>query len=236
MLATRTSTPSSSHSTRPGCRSRVSSASRSRSSPIRRRIQRSSTGVRASLAAALKLGAGMMIAQAGDDRPGVPRGRRSMRRWSRCSRTRPKILEGSGVVLALEPLNDRVDHPGYYLTSTVEGLDIVDEVDRPEVRLLYDIYHSAMMGEEIETCSTAGSIASCMFTSPTRRGAASPAAAAWICRAARLAQGAGIQWADWARIPAGRADGGDPQVPRRGVGTADERNGAGALSVTYARL
>ena len=54
------------------------------------------------------------------------------------------------MVLALEPLNDRVDHPGYYLTSTVEGLDIIDEVDRPEVRLLYDIYHSAMMGEHIE--------------------------------------------------------------------------------------
>ena len=36
------------------------------------------------------------------------------------------ILFG-GVVIALEPLNDRVDHPGYYLTSTTEGLDIVDE-------------------------------------------------------------------------------------------------------------
>ncbi len=60
------------------------------------------------------------------------------------------LLKGSGVVLALEPLNDRVDHPGYYLTSTVEGLDIIDEVDRPEIRLLYDIYHSAMMGEHIE--------------------------------------------------------------------------------------
>jgi len=61
-----------------------------------------------------------------------------------------RLLEGSGVVIAIEPLNDRVDHPGYYLTSTVEGLDIVDEVDRPEVRLLYDIYHSAMMGEHTE--------------------------------------------------------------------------------------
>jgi hydroxypyruvate isomerase len=51
----------------------------------------------------------------------------------------------------LEPLNDRVDHLGYYLTSTREGLDIVDEVDRAEVKLVYDLYHSAMMGEETET-------------------------------------------------------------------------------------
>ena len=41
-----------------------------------------------------------------------------------------KIVEGSGVTLALEPLNDRVDHAGYYLTSTEEGLDIIDEVAR----------------------------------------------------------------------------------------------------------
>ena len=83
-------------------------------------------------------------------------------------------------MLVLEPLNDRVDHPGYYLTSTVEGLDIVDEVDRPEVRLLYDIYHSAMMGEEIETCSMAGSTGWRMSIWPIRRAAASRAAATWI--------------------------------------------------------
>jgi hydroxypyruvate isomerase len=106
-------------------------------------------GVRASLLAALKLGAPVMIAQAGDDRPGIPREAQHAA-LVKVLKEAADILKGSGVVLALEPLNDRVDHPGYYLTSTVEGLDIVDEVDRPEVKLLYDIYHSAMMGEEIE--------------------------------------------------------------------------------------
>ena len=106
-------------------------------------------GVRASLAAARKLGAPVMIAQAGDDRPGVPRAAQHaalVKVFGEAAR----LLEGSGVVLGIEPLNDRVDHPGYYLTSTTEGLDIVDEVDRPEVRVVYDIYHSAMMGELIE--------------------------------------------------------------------------------------
>lgn len=106
-------------------------------------------GVRASLLAALKLGAPVMIAQAGDDRHEVPR-QAQHAALVKVLKDAADILKGSGVVLALEPLNDRVDHPGYYLTSTVEGLDIVDEVDRPEVKLLYDIYHSAMMGEHIE--------------------------------------------------------------------------------------
>ena len=106
-------------------------------------------GVEASLAAARKLGAPVMIAQAGDDRAGVPREAQHAA-LVKVLREAADLLQGSGVVLALEPLNDRVDHPGYYLTSTIEGLDIIDEVDRPEVRLLYDIYHSAMMGEHIE--------------------------------------------------------------------------------------
>jgi hydroxypyruvate isomerase len=106
-------------------------------------------GVRASLSAAIKLGAPVMIAQAGDDRPGIPREVQHAA-VVKVLKEAADIVKGSGVVVALEPLNDRVDHPGYYLTSTIEGLDIVDEVDRPEVRLLYDIYHSAMMGEHIE--------------------------------------------------------------------------------------
>jgi hydroxypyruvate isomerase len=106
-------------------------------------------GVRLSLAAAQRLGAKLMIAQAGDDLAGIPRLAQHASIVS-ALRAAAEVLEGTGVIIALEPLNDRVDHPGYYLTSTVEGLDIVDEVDRPEIRLLYDIYHSEVMGEAIE--------------------------------------------------------------------------------------
>jgi hydroxypyruvate isomerase len=106
-------------------------------------------GVRGSLEAARTVGTHLLIAQAGDDRPGIPREAQHAA-LVRVLGAAADLLQGTGVVIALEPLNDRVDHPGYYLTSTVEGLDIVDEVDRPEIRLLYDIYHSAMMGEHIE--------------------------------------------------------------------------------------
>ncbi len=106
-------------------------------------------GVQTSLAVARRLGAKVIIAQTGDDQPGMARVAQHAA-IVKVLKEAAKLLEGSGIVLALEPLNDRVDHPGYYLTSTEEGLDIIDEVARPEVRLLYDIYHAAVMGEEIE--------------------------------------------------------------------------------------
>lgn len=106
-------------------------------------------GLAASVATARRLGAPILIAQAGNDRPGVPRPEQHAA-IVQCLNRAANVLDGTGVTLALEPLNDRVDHPGYYLTSTEEGLDIVDEIARPEIRLLYDIYHSAVMGEVTE--------------------------------------------------------------------------------------
>ena len=107
-------------------------------------------GVSASLEVAKRLGTKIMIVTTGDEQPGKSRAEQHAS-IVRALKGAAKVVEGSGVTLALEPLNDRVDHAGYYLTSTEEGLDIIDEVARPEVRLLYDIYHSAVMGEEIET-------------------------------------------------------------------------------------
>jgi hydroxypyruvate isomerase len=107
------------------------------------------SGLETTLPVALRLGAKMVIAQAGDALAGLPRSEQHAAIVQGLQKA-ARLLEGSGVVLAIEPLNDRVDHPGYYLTSTSEGLDIIDEVDRPEIRLLYDIYHSAVMGEAIE--------------------------------------------------------------------------------------
>ena len=49
--------------------------------------------------------------------------------------------EAQGITLVLEPLNIRVDHKGYYLSTSDEGFDIVREVRSPRVKLLYDIYH-----------------------------------------------------------------------------------------------
>jgi len=101
-----------------------------------------------SLAVAQRLGAPVMIAQAGDEIAGMSRDAQRAA-LTECLAKAADVIAGSGVVIVLEPLNTLVDHAGYYLSSTVEGLDIVDDVGRSDIRLLYDIYHSAVMGEEI---------------------------------------------------------------------------------------
>lgn len=105
-------------------------------------------GLRRSIDIAHKLGAPALIAQAGADLPGRSRAEQRAALVSCLSRA-ADVIAGSNVVLMVEPLNTRVDHVGYFLPSTTEGLDIIDEVNRPEIRLIYDIYHSAVMGEEI---------------------------------------------------------------------------------------
>ncbi len=51
------------------------------------------------------------------------------------------LCEDAGVTMVLEPLNVLVDHAGYYLVTSAEGFQIVDEVGSPAVKLLYDVYH-----------------------------------------------------------------------------------------------
>lgn len=50
-------------------------------------------------------------------------------------------LEEAGMTLVAEPLNLRVDHAGYYLSSSDEAAEIMREVGSPNVKMLYDIYH-----------------------------------------------------------------------------------------------
>lgn len=49
--------------------------------------------------------------------------------------------ERSSVTVLVEPVNTAVDHPGMFLTSSYEGYKIIDAVDSPNVKLLYDVYH-----------------------------------------------------------------------------------------------
>lgn len=99
---------------------------------------------------AVRLGAPILICQSGPLLEGVERARQHAALTRAMARS-ADVLTGSGVQLALEPLNDRVDHPGYYLTSTAEALDIVDAVNRPEIGLTYDMYHSMVMDEDPES-------------------------------------------------------------------------------------
>lgn len=103
-------------------------------------------GLEQSRDVAMRLGAPVLICQSGPLLAGIARDRQHADLVIAMQRS-AEVLAGSGVRLGLEPLNDRVDHPGYYLTSTAEALDIMDQVDRPEIGITYDLYHSMVMGE-----------------------------------------------------------------------------------------
>jgi hydroxypyruvate isomerase len=63
-----------------------------------------------------------------------------------------KIAEDHGVTICLELLNSKVNHPGYMADHTAWGARVMQEVNSPCVKLLYDIYHMQIMeGDLIAT-------------------------------------------------------------------------------------
>jgi hydroxypyruvate isomerase len=51
------------------------------------------------------------------------------------------MLEKAGLVLELEPLNTLVDHQGHFLVRSDEAAAVIDQVDSPHVKLVFDVYH-----------------------------------------------------------------------------------------------
>lgn len=104
-------------------------------------------GLARSIEVARTLDAPFLYTQAGD--PARHLNHAEMTFAVRTALTRAaELLQGTGVTLLLEPLNSVIDHKGCFLDSTARGFDIVHTVDRPEIRLLYDFYHAAAMGED----------------------------------------------------------------------------------------
>jgi hydroxypyruvate isomerase len=69
--------------------------------------------------------------------------------WMRAQRTLARLAElgrREGVTFVLENLNTAVDHPGVPFARAEDTLALVTAVDRPEVRLMLDLYH-AQIGE-----------------------------------------------------------------------------------------
>ncbi len=95
------------------------------------------------------LGVGNLIVVSGDidERIGADQQRAAIVEVLR--RAAP-VAAARDVTLLVEPLNTRVDHVGTFLDSTEEGFAIVDDVGEPNVRLLFDLYHAAVMGEDVE--------------------------------------------------------------------------------------
>jgi hydroxypyruvate isomerase len=63
-----------------------------------------------------------------------------------------QIAEDHGVTICMELLNSKVNHPDYMGDHTAWGVRVVREVNSPNVKLLYDIYHMQIMeGDLIDT-------------------------------------------------------------------------------------
>jgi hydroxypyruvate isomerase len=63
-----------------------------------------------------------------------------------------KIAEDNGVTICLELLNSKVDHKDYMCDHTAWGVQVVQAVNSPRVKLLYDIYHMQIMeGDLVRT-------------------------------------------------------------------------------------
>lgn len=93
---------------------------------------------RESVAAAKKLNCRKLIVQAGWKKEGL--GREEHRETLLDTLGKAADM-ADGIMLVVEPLNIKVDHPGYHLWDTYDAFDVIRKVDRPNVKLLFDIYH-----------------------------------------------------------------------------------------------
>ncbi len=54
------------------------------------------------------------------------------------------LAEQANVIFTIEMLNP-IDNPGYFLTSTVQGIEIVAEIDHAHIKFQFDTYHVQLM-------------------------------------------------------------------------------------------
>lgn len=97
-------------------------------------------GLGESVEAAQRLGCKTLISQVGDLLQDVPRQGQHASLVEGLKEA-AKILNGQGVTLAIEPLNELVDHQGYYLVRSDETFEIIREVGSSDVKVTFDIYH-----------------------------------------------------------------------------------------------
>lgn len=105
------------------------------------------TAVRETIAATAKLGKPNLIVASGFRVEGLSEEEHFANAVT-ALRAAADAAEEAGVMLLLEALNTRL-FPAMYLVSTTLGLDLIEAVNSPNLRLLYDVWHSAVMGENM---------------------------------------------------------------------------------------
>jgi hydroxypyruvate isomerase len=61
------------------------------------------------------------------------------------------LLESNGMTAIVELLNSNLDHPGYFLNTVEDGMEMISRAGSANIKLLFDIYHvQVMQGNIIE--------------------------------------------------------------------------------------
>ena len=108
-------------------------------------------GLEETIAVAEFLSVPVLITQTGMDIPSLSHQDQLSNIASGLKRAVP-ILERAGRILVFEPLNVRVDHPGYLLSRSEDAFAIARQVGNPHVKVLFDIYHQQITeGDLIRT-------------------------------------------------------------------------------------
>jgi hydroxypyruvate isomerase len=81
-----------------------------------------------------------MCVVAGDNQPGMTKDQMHAQCIKALKRAAP-IAEREKVMLILEPMNGRVDHPGHCLYGSEDAVKICKAVNSPMVKINWDLYH-----------------------------------------------------------------------------------------------
>lgn len=106
-------------------------------------------GVRDAVPVARQLGGARMLLASGFTMPGVPDAEQRANVVA-VLREAARIAEGAGVSILLEPVHMVIGGNLMYVHTVRHGLDIVEAVGSPALRLLADVYHGAVTGETFE--------------------------------------------------------------------------------------
>ena len=58
------------------------------------------------------------------------------------------IAKDNDITILIEPLN-RKDHPEYYLVSTTHAAEIISALNRPNLKMMFDVHHVRHGGEDV---------------------------------------------------------------------------------------
>ena len=112
-------------------------------------------GLRESIRAAAEIDCRMLITQVGQAVEGLCRESQHDSIVAGLRECAP-VLEDAGVTLVIEPLNALVNHKGYYLTHSAEAFEMIREVNSPNVKVLFDVYHQQITEGNLIDNLTAG--------------------------------------------------------------------------------